>query len=294
MSTAGAPAPDAPARTVSRARRVKNRLFTVALYVCGVLALLPLFFIVLFIVVRGLKALNWDFFTKTPTVPGLPGGGISQAFVGTGIIIGIAVLISVPLGILSAIYRAEYGKGKFAAVVRFTAEILLSTPSIVAGAVIWSLVVLTLGSFSGFAASLAISVIMWPIITRATEEVLRLVREELREGALALGLPRWKVILRIVLPTASAGIFTAVMLAVARGLGETAPVLLTALGNDFVNTNPLKPTDAVPLRVYNYAQSAYPAWRALAWGGALMLLVGVLVLSVTARMLSIRQQRRMR
>jgi phosphate transport system permease protein len=294
-ATATSPAPPAaPARTVSRGRRVKNKVFTVALYLCGILALLPLFFIVLFIVLRGVKALNVDFFTKTPTIPGLPGGGISQAFVGTFIIIGIAILISVPLGILSAIYLAEYGKGRLAAIVRFTAEILLSTPSIVAGAVIWSLVVLTLGSFSGFAASLAVSVLMWPIITRAAEEVLRLVREDLREGALALGLPRWKVILRIVVPTASAGLFTAVMLAVARGLGETAPVLLTALGNDFMTTNPFQPMDAVPLRVFNYAQSAVVNQPPMAFAGAICLLVIVLALSITARIISSRQQRRVR
>jgi phosphate transport system permease protein len=283
-----------PARMVSRRRRVTDRAFTVALYVCGVLALLPLAFIVGFVVLRGVKALNWDFFTQTPTVPGLPGGGISQAFIGTAIIITIAVVISVPLGILAAIYLAEYGRGKLAAVIRFTAEILLSTPSIVAGAVIWSLVVLTLGSFSGLAASLALSVLMWPIITRATEEVLRLVGEELREGALALGLPRWKVILRIVVPTASAGIFTAVMLAVARGLGETAPILLTALGNDFVNINPLQPMDAVPLRVYNYAQSAVVNQPPMAFAGAICLLVIVLALSISARIISSRQQRRVR
>jgi phosphate transport system permease protein len=283
-----------PARTLSRRRRVTDRAFTVALYVCAVLALLPLVFIVGYVVVRGIKALNWAFFTETPTVPGLPGGGISQAFIGTGIIIGIAVVISVPLGILAAIYLAEYGRGKLAALVRFTAEILLSTPSIVAGAVIWSLVVLTLGSFSGFAASLALSVLMWPIITRATEEVLRLVDEDLREGALALGLPRWKVILRIVVPTASAGIFTAVLLAVARGLGETAPVLLTALGNDFVNVNPLQPMDAVPLRVYNYAQSAVLTQPPMAFAGAICLLVIVLTLSISARVVSSRQQRRVR
>jgi phosphate transport system permease protein len=285
-----AAAPSVPVRTVSRRRKVTDRAFTVALYVCAVLALLPLAFIVGFIVVRGVKALNWDFFTQTPTVPGLPGGGISQAFVGTAIIISIAVLISVPLGILAAVYLAEYGRGKLAAVVRFTAEILLSTPSIV----IWSLVVLTLGSVSGFAASLALSVLMWPIITRATEEVLRLVGEELREGALALGLPRWKVILRIVIPTASAGIFTAVMLAVARGLGETAPVLLTALGNDFFSTNPFQPMDALPLRVYNYAQSAVITQPPMAFAGAICLLVIVLALSISARVISSRQQRRVR
>jgi phosphate transport system permease protein len=292
MSAAAASA--GPARVVSRARRTKDRAFTIALYVCGILALLPLFFIVGYVVLRGIKALNLDFFTQTPTVPGLPGGGIKQAFIGTLIIIGMAVLISVPLGILAAVYLAEYGKGKLAAAVRFTAEILLSTPSIVAGAVIWSLVVLTLGSFSGFAAALALSILMWPIITRATEEVLRLVREDLREGALALGLPRWKVILRIVVPTASAGIFTAVMLAVARGLGETAPVLLTALGNDFVSTNPFGPMDAVPLRVYNYAQSAVLTQPPQAFAGAICLLVIVLTLSISARVISSRQQRRVR
>ncbi len=279
---------------MSAGRRAKDRAFTVALWACGLLAILPLVFIVSYVVTKGVSALSFDFFTKTPAASGLPGGGIAQAFIGTGIIVGIATALSVPLGILAAIYLSEYGKGRLGSTVRFVAEILLSTPSIVAGAFIWALVVVTLGSFSAIAGSLALTVLMWPIIARAGEEVLRLVPHELREGALALGLPRWKVILRIVLPTAGAGIFTAVMLAVARGLGETAPILLTALGNDFINTNPLQPTDAVTLRVYNYAQTAVLNLRALAWGGAISLLVGVLVLSITARILSSRQQRRTR
>jgi phosphate transport system permease protein len=195
---------------------------------------------------------------------------------------------------MSAVYLAEYGRGRFAGAVRFVAEILLSTPSIVAGAFIWAVVVVAMGRFSGFAAALALTILMWPIIARATEEVLRLVPEELREGALALGLPRWKVILRIVVPTAGAGIFTAIMLAVARGLGETAPILLTALGNDFINTNPTQPMDAVPLRVYNYAQSAVVNQPPQAWAGAICLLVMVLALSIGARVLSARQQRRVR
>src|SRR5207237_1162263 len=186
----------------------------------------------------------------------------------------------VPLGVLSAVYLAEYGRGRLAATVRFVAEVLLSTPSIVAGAFIWALVVVKTGHFSAFAGSLALTVLMWPIITRATEEILRLVPQEVREGGLALGLPRWKVILRLVVPTAGAGIFTAVMLAVARGLGETAPILLTALGNDFVNVNPGQPTDAVTLRIYNYAQSPFPEWHTIAWGGAITLLAAVLVLSI--------------
>ncbi|MFL5791459.1 MAG: phosphate ABC transporter permease PstA [Actinomycetota bacterium] len=281
-------------REISTRRRTKDRAFSIALWACVVVALVPLLLIVYRVVRLGLAAVSISLFTHTALPASFPGGGMKQAFLGTAMIVGIAVLISIPLGVLTGIYLSEYGSGRVAGVVRFTAEILLSIPSIVAGAFIWALVVVALGNFSALAAGIALTVLMWPIMARATEEVLRLVPTELREGALALGYPRWRVIVRVVLPTAGAGVFTAIMLAVARGLGETAPVLLTALGNDFVNTNPLKPTDAVPLRVYNYAQSAYPAWRALAWGGALMLLVGVLVLSVTARMLSIRQQRRMR
>jgi phosphate transport system permease protein len=281
-------------REISARRRAKDRAFSIALWASVVIALVPLLLIVFRVVKLGVAAISVSLFTHTALPATLPGGGMRQAFIGTAMIVGLAVLFSVPLGVLTGIYLSEFGSGRIAGVVRFTAEILLSIPSIVAGAFIWALVVVALGSFSGLAAGVALTVIMWPIMARATEEVLRLVPTELREGGLALGYPRWRVIVRIVLPTAGAGVFTAIMLAVARGLGETAPVLLTALGNDFVNTNPLKPTDAVPLRVYNYAQSAYPAWRALAWGGALMLLVGVLVLSVTARMLSIRQQRRMR
>jgi phosphate transport system permease protein len=283
-----------PPRTLSTRRRVKDRAFTVGLWVAGVLALIPLFAIVGYTLVRGLSALNVAFFTQTPTVPGLPGGGIKQSFIGTAIIVGMAILFAVPLGILTAIYLSEYGNTRLAGAVRFVAEILLSTPSIVAGAFIWALVVVRMGSFSAVAGAIALTVLMWPIIARATEEVLRLVSTELREGALALGVPRWKMILRIVVPTAGAGIFTAVMLAVARGLGETAPILLTALGNDFVNTNPLQPTDAVPLRIYNYAQSAIISLNSLAWGGALILLLVVLSLSITARVLSDRQQRRTR
>jgi len=256
--------------------------------------MLPLVFIAGYVIVKGVAALNVDFFTKTPAPPGLPRGGIVQSFIGTGIIVGIATGISVPLGILSAVYLSEYGRGRLASVVRFVAEVLLSTPSIVAGAFIWALVVVRTGQFSAFAGSLALTVLMWPIITRATEEILRLVPQETREGGLALGLPRWKVVVRLVVPTAGAGIFTAIMLAVARGLGETAPILLTALGNDFVNVNPSQPTDAVTLRIYNYAQGAFPEWHTLAWGGAITLLAAVLVLSITARVLSARQQSRVR
>jgi phosphate transport system permease protein len=247
-----------------------------------------------YVVSRGWHALSVNFFTKEPAGPLDPSaGGIAQSFVGTGLIVGMATLLAVPLGILTAVYLAEYGRGRFAGAVRLIAEVLLSTPSIVAGVFIWSLVVVAMGTFSALAAALALTVLMWPVIARAAEEILRLVPQELREGALALGLPRWRVILRVVVPTAGAGILTAIMLAVARGLGETAPILLTALGNDFINTSPLQPTDAVPLRVFADARTPVAALHELAWGGALMLLVGVLGLSIAARAVSSRQQKRM-
>jgi phosphate transport system permease protein len=283
-----------PSRSLSRGRRAKDRAFTLFLWTCGFLAMLPLIFITAFVVGKGISALNIDFFTKEPVAPGLAGGGIVQSFIGTGLIVGMAILFSVPLGLLAGIYLSEYGNSRTAGIVRFVAEILLSTPSIVAGAFIWAVVVVALGSFSAFAGAVALTVIMWPIIARSTEEILRLVAMDLREGALALGVPRWKVILRIVIPTAGAGIFTSIMLAVARGMGETAPILLTALGNEFINIHPLQPTDALPLRIYTYARTPVASQHAIGWGGALMLLVGVLFLSISARILSNRQQRRTR
>jgi len=220
-------------------RRAKDRAFTIFLWLCGGLAMLPLLFITSYVVAKGASALNIDFFTKEPAAPGEPGGGIVQSFIGTGLIVGMATAFAVPLGVLAAVYLSEYGRGRLASAIRFVAEILLSTPSIVAGAFIWAVVVVALGSFSALAGSIALTVLMWPIVARATEEILRLVPQELRVGALGLGLSRWKVILRVVVRTAGAGIFTAIMLAVARGMGETAPILLTAVGNEFVDVHPL-------------------------------------------------------
>jgi phosphate transport system permease protein len=275
-------------------RKLKSRVFDGLMWLSGLIALIPLVLIIGYVLLKGLPALNGAFFTQTAPPPGLPGGGVSQALVGSGLIVGMGILISVPLGILTAIYLSEYGRGKLASATRFVAEILLSTPSIVAGAFIWAIVVTAMHSFSAIAGSIALTVLMWPIITRGAEETLRLVPDDLREAALALGVPRWRVVLSIVLPTAGPGLFTVIMLSVARGLGETAPVLLTALGNDFMNTNPTQPTDAVPLRIYNYAQSPIVAWHDFAWGSAIVLLVVVLTLSIGARILSDRQQRRLR
>lgn len=278
-----------------RIRHVKDIAFTAFLWGCAAMALVPLVVITVYVVSRGVAALSVNFFTKTPAGPLDPSsGGVAQAFVGTGIVVGTACLVSIPLGILSAVYLSEYGRSSLAGAIRFVAEMLLATPSIVAGLVVSTIVVTAMRTFSAIAGSIALTVLMWPIITRATEEILRLVPQELREGALALGLPRWKVILRVVLPTAGAGILTAVMLAIARGLGETAPILVTILGSDYVNTSLTRPTDALPLRIYNYARQPLEDLQRLAWGGAAILLAGVLLLSITARVLSLRQERRLR
>jgi phosphate transport system permease protein len=279
---------------VSRGRRAKDRMFGLFMVSCAVLTLIPLTLIIGYVIMRGWSALTVNFFTKEPSGPLTPSaGGIVQAFIGTAMMTGMAAIIAIPLGILSAVYLAEYGDGRFAAVVRFVAEVLLSTPSIIAGAFIWAVVVVWMGSFSAVAGAIALAFLMWPIITRASEEILRLVPNELREAGLALGLPRWKVILRVVLPTAGAGLLTAVMLAVARGLGETAPLLLTALGSNFINTDPTKATDSVTLRIYQYARTPVEALHSIAWGGAITLLVAVLALSIGARYISHRQRKRL-
>ena len=277
-------------RRLSRAH-VTNRAFTILLWSAGILALLPLGFIVGYVVLKGVGILSIHFFTKTPAIVGQPGGGIAQAFLGSALIVGMATLFSIPLGLLAAVYLAEYGTGRFATVVRFLSEVLLSTPSIVAGVLVWTVVVVRLHAFSAFAGALAITVLMWPIIARASEDVIRLVPIELREAATALGTPKWKVVLRVVLPAAASGLTNTVLLAVARGLGETAPVLLTSLGSEFINWSPGKPTDTLSLRIYHYALSPVKSWHDIAWGAALSLLAIVLVLSIGARYLVARSKK---
>lgn len=279
--------------SVSSIRRVRDRTFTVFVWACGALALLPLLVIAYFVVAKGLPAISVNLFTKTPAGPLDPAsGGIAQAFVGTGMIVGLAGTVAVPLGILVAIYLSEFGQGRTAGLVRVVAEILLSTPSIVTGLFVYEVVVSTTHTFSALAGGVAIASLMWPVVARATEEVLRLVSIDVREAALALGYPRWRVILQVVVPTAGTGILTAIMIAVARGLGETAPILVTALGSDYMNVDYLRPTGAVPLSIYGYARQPSQSLQTIAWGAALTLLAAVLVLSVGARAVALRRQRR--
>jgi phosphate transport system permease protein len=252
-----------------------------SLAIAAILALASvaiLFIIVGHVVVNGIGSLNADFFTKIPTPYGESGGGIAQAIMGTVLMLLLAAVIAIPFGVGTAIYIVEFGRGRFAEIVRFAVELLAELPSIVVGVFVWALVVRNLTGYSGIAGSLALAIIMIPIIARGVEEILKLVPDSLREAALALGTPKWKVVVFIVIPTVLPGILTGIMLSVARAAGETAPLLLTALGNSFFNFDLRKPTAAMPLQIYTYAVSPYDDWHAKAWASTLVLigLVGVM------------------
>ncbi|MBV9173751.1 MAG: phosphate ABC transporter permease PstA [Chloroflexi bacterium] len=261
-------------------------MFEVLSACCALMAVAVLAAVIMYVVVNGARALNFDFFTQVPAPVGEPGGGIANAIVGTLIIVGIGALLSIPSGVLAGIYVAEYGDNRFADLVRFLGAVLTGIPSIVVGILAYALVVVTMQKFSALAGGVALAVLMLPTVVRATEEMLRLVPGSLREASLALGAPRWKTILRIVLPTASSGLATGAMLAIARAAGETAPLLFTAFGNSFWNTSLVDPMAAIPLQVFQYAISPYESWRAQAWAGALVLVVLVLGLSAAVRVIA--------
>jgi phosphate transport system permease protein len=241
-----------------------------------------------YVIVQGLPAINLDFFTQRPKPFGEVGGGVQPAILGTLLLAAVSGAIAIPIGIAAAVFVVEYRSGRFAAPVRFSAELIAGLPSIVVGVFVWAFLVRgVIGEFSGLAGAVALAVIMVPIVARTVEEVLRLVPTSLREAAFALGAPKWRVILSVVLPTARAGIITASVLALARSAGETAPLLLTALGNEFFSLNLMKAIDALPLRIYRYAVSPYDDWHVKAWGASLVLVVVIgtvgLLLRVVAR-----------
>jgi len=271
-----------------------NRAATVAMAAGAVIALIPLVGVIVYTVGKGLSVIDWSFLSTTLRGVGPldTNGGIYHAIVGTIEQVLIASIIAVPLGILAAVYTVEYGRGTLAAAVRFFIDVMTGIPSIVAGLFIFSFWVLALHQgFSGFAAGMSLAVLMLPVVARASEEMLKLVPDELREASYALGVPKWRTILSVVLPVASAGITTGVILAVARVTGETAPLLLTAFGFDSVNYNPLHgPQSALPLFVYQQATSAFKVAVDRAWGAALVLILFVVVLSVVARLLTRRNR----
>jgi len=286
MSTAAAVMARVPERhAVSARRRARERTMQalVALSAVGAAALLVI--ILGYVIVRGAPALNLAFFTERPLPFGVEGGGVGPALVGTVLLSLLAGVIAIPIGIASAIFVTEFRSGLLAPAVRFAAELVAGLPSIVVGVFVWAFLVRgIIGHYAALAGAIALAIIMIPIVARTVEEVLRLVPQSLREAGLALGAPRWRVVLSIVVPTARAGIATAVVLAVARAAGETAPLLLTALGNLFFSTDLLKPVSALPLQIYQYAASPYDDWHTKAWGSSLVLVGVIALLSLTLRL----------
>jgi phosphate transport system permease protein len=269
---------------VATRRRVVGTVIQALLMLGTLLAVALLVIILSYVLIRGVPALNIDFFTQRPLPFGEVGGGVAPAVVGTLILAAISGAIAIPIGIAAAIFVVEYQSGRFAGPVRFSAELIAGLPSIVIGVFVWAFLVRGLvGKYAAIAGGVALAIIMIPIVARTVEEVLRLVPHSLREAALALGAPKWKVILRVVLPTARAGVITAAVLALARSAGETAPLLLTALGNDFFSTDLLRPIGALPLQIYRYAISPYDDWHTKAWGASLVLVIVIGVIGVLLR-----------
>lgn len=264
-------------------RRTKSHLMVGLMMIAVIIAVLPLFLILLSLTVKGASSLSMAFFTNTPVPAGETGGGVLHAIVGTLIIVGIASAIGVPVGIAAGLYCAEYPGSKLAWLTRFVSDVMNGTPSIVVGVFAWTFIVATQKHFSGLAGSVALAILMIPMVTRTTEELIKLVPGSLREAALALGYSRWRTSLTIVLRTALPGIVTGALLAVARAAGETAPLLFTALGSQYLSFNPNQPIAALPLVVFTYASGPYEEWHQFAWATALVLILVVFVLSMAAR-----------
>lgn len=270
------------ARGLARRRGVSIVMITLTC-AAAALAVVPLIVILGYLLKQGASALSLDFFTNMPRPVGEVGGGMANAILGTLILIGIASVIGLPIGIGAGLYLAEQRGTKLANLVRFLADVLNGLPSIVMGIFAWQFLVRPFGHFSALAGGAAIGAMMIPLVTRTTEEMVRTVPQSLREAALALGYPRWRTSLQIVLRTALGGIVTGVLVAVARVAGETAPLLFTAFGNQFWSTSVTQPIAALPLQIFAFAISPYDDWHSQAWAGALVLIALVLVISVIAR-----------
>jgi len=265
--------PPSTSHAVSLWRRLTDWGATGFAILAAILVLVPLLAIFAYLVIKGVGSVNWAFLTQTPKPPGETGGGMANGIVGTGIILAVASVIGVPLGIGSGIYLAEYGRNRFGDVIRFTADVLNGVPSIVVGITVYSLIVIRQKHFSAFSGGVALGIMMIPTVARATEEMLLMVPNVIREAAYGLGIPKWRTTLSITLRTASAGVITGCMLAFARVAGETAPLLFTAFGNQFWNLKLNQPTAALSLQVYTYAISPYDDWHKQAWAGSLILIL---------------------
>lgn len=264
----------------------KSKLFEILIIVFAFLITLPLIAIIYYVLKTGLSKLSWSFLINTPKPVGELGGGIANALVGSLMIVLVAALIAIPIGILCGIYLSENRNGKLAYWSRLAVDVVQGTPSIVIGIVIYFWVVKPTGTFSAISGSIALALMMLPIVVRSTEETLKLLPSSLKEAGLALGLPYHKVMLRIIVPCGMSGILSGVMLSLARITGETAPLLFTAFGNPYLVTNVLRPMQSLPLLIFNYATSPYDEWHDLAWGASLILLIWVLALNITTKLIT--------
>jgi len=267
-------------------RRLTNLAMTCLCAVAVVVALIPLVSLFWLVLSKGAAGLSWSLFTSLPSPVGESGGGVGNGIIGSIFLVGLACVFGLPIGIGTGLFLAERGDGLVGDVVRFITEVLSGVPSIVVGIVAYGLVVVPMHRFSALAGSVALSLLMVPTLARATEEMVRLVPSSLREAALALGVPQWKTSLRVVLRTALGGIVTAILLSVSRAAGETAPLLFTALNNQYWNFRPDQPTASLTVQIFNYAISPYEDWHQKAWASALVLLLFVSILNLASRFLS--------
>ena len=270
-----------------RGRKLINALVTIIAGLAAVLGLFMLLWILFTIIRNGIAAINWDFFTEIPKSALEKGGGVAHAIVGTVLIASVATLIGVPLGMLAGVYLSEFGQGgRFANASRFVANVLIGAPSIVVGLFVYTVLVIPMKTPSGLAGAVALAIIMLPVVTRTTEDMLRLVPNSLRESALALGAPEYKMIFQVIFRSAKSGLLTGVMLAVARVSGETAPLLFTTLYSSYWSVDMIRPMGNLTITIYNYALSGYPAWEVKAWGASLLITAGVLLMNLTARLIT--------
>jgi phosphate transport system permease protein len=267
-------------------RIFKDKLFQAGIICFAAITIVPLLLILFYIVRNGIAVIDWQFLISLPKPVGEVGGGISNAIVGTLMLIAIACGIAIPLGVSSGIYLSERNEGKLASLVRLSVEILQGIPSIVIGIIAYAWIVITLGTFSALSGGIALSIMMLPVIVRATEETLKLIPDTLKEASLSLGVPYHRTILKVILPAGISGIATGVLISLARIAGETAPLLFTAFGNPFMEMNILKPVNSLPLLIFNYATSPYPEWHALAWGASFVLVFFVLALNFFAKVVT--------
>jgi len=273
-----------------RRRKAADLALKITAAVSAFIGILFLGWILIVVVQKGAAAINWTFFTHLPAPPGISGGGMGNAILGTLMMTVLASVIGVPVGIMGGVYLSEYGRGRFAASVRFLINVMMGIPSIIMGLFIYALLVVPMGHFSGYAGGVALALLILPIVARTTEDMLVLVPNALRESALALGTPRWRVTVEILFRAARTGLITGVLLAVARVSGETAPLLFTSLNSPYWPTGLSQPTSNLTVTIFNYAMSPYPDWQRDAWGASLLIMLGVLSLTILARF-TVRERR---